>query len=193
MVKGKKSGKKSASKKLPNGLKNLDIKNKNYNLVKIKSSALNIISICIIINIIVSVIMGYIVYYLNSLKSCDCFIENNNKNKANLDYLIIIESIILAMTIICLIQFITMYNDVDKIKSGGGNTGNILITIIFSIILLIINGYFIYNVYLLSKSIDPSCECAHKSIRYILYVQSIFMFIYLILVILGIFLYALKN
>lgn len=187
MVKGKKSEKKSASKKLPNSLKNLNIKNKNYNLVKIKSSALNIVSICIVINIIVSIIMGYIVYYLNSLKSCDCFIKNNEQNKTNLDYLIIIQSIILAINIIFFIQFIRIYNEFDKIKSGGGKTSDVLISIIFSIINILIIGYFVYNVYLLSKNIDPSCECAHKSIRYVLYIQSIFMSIFILLTILGIF------
>lgn len=192
MVKGKKSQKKSASKKLPNGLKNLDIKNKNYNLVKIKSSALNVISISIIIILIITLFLCYIVYYLNSLKSCDCFIENNEKNKVNLDYLIIIECIIIAMNFIFVMNLISQYISLDKIKSGGVNT-SILYSIIYAAISLIINGYFIYNVYLLSKNIDPSCECASKSIRYILYAQSIFMFIYLLLIILGIFLYSLKN
>ena len=192
MVKGKKSGKKSASKKLPNSLKNLNLKNKNYNLVKIKSSALNLISICIVITLIITLILGYIVYYLYNLKSCDCFINNNEENKTNIDYLIIIECIILAMNIIFLIGFIRIYNEVDKIKSGGGKNSDILISIIISIINILIIGYFVYNVYLLSKNIDPTCECAHKAIRYILYIESIFMLMFIILSILGIF-FVLKK
>lgn len=192
MVKEKKSGKKSASKKIPNSLKKLDIKNKNYNLVKIKSSVLNIISISIVIVLIVILILSYILYYLYNLKSCDCFIKKNEQNNTNLDYLIIIQSIIIAISIIILINLITAYTEVDKIKSGGGKTSIILTSIIGAVINILITGYFVYNVYLLSKNIDPSCECAHKSIRYILYIESIFMLIFILLTILGIFL-ILKN
>lgn len=186
MANEKKSGKKSASKKQPNNSK-LSVKDKNYNLVKIKSSSLNVITISIIVVLILIVILGYIIYYLNSLKSCDCFIENNEKNKANIDYLIIIESLGLAINIIILINLISTYIAVNKIKSGGGNTTFILTYIILTVVNLLIYGYFVYNIYLLSKNIDPSCECAVNPVRYLLYIQGIFTFISLIMSVLGIF------
>lgn len=186
MAKTKKSGKK-ASKGL-----NLDLKNKDYNLVKIKSTSLNIISITIIIEILLILLLGYIIYYLNNLKNCNCFIENNEENKANVDYLIIIESIGIAVNIIILLRSISLYMDINKIKSGGGNVNAILTYSIAALINLLVYGFFVYNVFLLSKNIDPTCECTQNPIRYILYLQAIFTSISILVSIIGIF-YIVKK
>lgn len=182
----KKAIKKKSSKDLDNF--NLNIKNKNYNIIKVKSNYLNLILISILISVIFIVVLAYIIYYLNKLKSCDCFIENNDKNKSNLDYLIIIESLGVAMNVILLINLVSLYNEVNKIKSGGGKTSAFLTFIIFLIINLIIYGFFVFNVLKLSQNIKSDCECAQHPIRFLLYLQALVIFVYLLFMILALFL-----
>lgn len=189
MPKGKKDVKKSKpSKKKDIGLE-LNIKNKNYNLVKVKKNYLNTISLTIFVMVILVILIGYIIYYLNDLKSCQCFQDSNENNVANLDYLIIIESLGLAMNIIIIINLVSLYMQINKIKSGGAYSYTTLLSLYVGIILyLIIYGFFVYNVFLLSQNVKSDCECALHPIRYLLYIQAAIILFYLILMVFGIFL-----
>ena len=82
--------------------------------------------------------------------------------------------------------------DINKIKSGGGNVNAILTYSILALINLLVYGFFVYNVFLLSKNIDPTCECTQNPIRYLLYIQAIFTSISILLSIIGIF-YIVKK
>ena len=187
MVKTKKSGKKPASKSKTN-LDNLNLKNKDYNLIKVKSSYLNVISISILLTVVFIVVLGYIIYYLNSLRNCDCFQKKNDTNVSNIDYLIIIESLGVAMNVILLINLISLYMEVNKIKSGGSKVNRYLTIIIFILVNLIVYGFFVYNVFRLSQNVDSSCECALHPIRYLLYLQALVIFVSLVFMVIGFFL-----
>ena len=116
-----------------------------------------------------------ILYYLIILLKCKCY--------TNTLYLIIIETIILIFSI----SYI-LFSKFRKIKGGGEiNTSFILLLllhpiIIFTIIMNIITGFFIYNVYELSKNVGKDCKCSNEWIRYLLYFQAIIMVISLIIV-----------
>ena len=138
------------------------------------------------------IIILYILYYLNNLRKCKCYLENTKK-ESNIRFLIIIELIILFSYLILL--FVSIYglytfNDIiDTISSSNKKISNTLnknsleidnssiANKIFIFILIIINLYFVFNVYKLSKNIEKKCECSHRFIRYILYIQSFIMLI----------------
>lgn len=188
MVKTKKSGKKPGSKSKKN-LDNLNLKDKDYNLIKVKSNYLSIIGISIFSTLILILLLGYIIYYLNNLRKCKCFQDENNSNVSNIDYIIIIEALGLAINIIILINLISLYISVDKIKSGGSSYGlNTKISLYIIILLyLIVYGFFVYNVFKLSQNIKSDCLCSNHPVRYLLYIQAFITFIYLVLLSFGLF------
>lgn len=157
--------------------------NKNYDLLKVKNNYLNVIGFSIFLLLIITIIMGYIVYYLNRLKYCPCFQVENIKNKTNLDYLIIIEVINIVFNLIMLFQLVSLYYAVSTMRGGGKDIKFYMLLIIF--LYIIVYGYFIYFVYQLSKNIKYDCLCAQSPIRFLLYAQTWFIFIYLIFIIFG--------
>lgn len=188
MPKSKKSSTKTVTKsssKSKSNMDKLDMKNKDYNLVKVKSKMSGVILFSIVINVVFAIVLGYIVHYLNKLKECDCFKDRNEEVKANIDYLIIIEVITLIFLVLGIIMLIYIYSNINSIKSGGSNT-NVLF-IVFTLINLAIYGFFIFNVYKLSQIVNKECECTIKPIRYILYIQTFFIVLYFISLIMGLF------
>jgi hypothetical protein len=180
------SKKSSKSKKINKELK-LNTSNKmsnNINMNCIKNIYnKKILFINIIICIIGISILSYIFYYLKNLQNCVCFQDENKNNEynANINYLMIIEGIIIISNIFILISSISMYITLDE-KIGGSNSSGInTIFYLFIILYLIIYGLFVYNVYKLNKNIVHDCECAKHPIRYILYLQAIGMFIFILL------------
>ena len=113
-----------------------------------------------------------------NLKKCLCFQELNDKNYSNINFLIIIESLVLISYVIVFIlalilTLIFMY--INKKQKGGSTNDNsyfIIGSIIYAIILLL-NIYFLYNVKKLSENIKEDCECSHSWIRYLLYIYAI--------------------
>ena len=182
MVKSK--SKKSSVKKV----NSFEVGDKNYNLIKVKSNYLNLLSASIFITALFIFFLGYIVYYLNNLKKCRCFQEENSMNKSNIEYLIIIEAVTIAMNVIVLINLLSIYMNVDKLKSGGYSGKTKLFIYIGVLIYLTVYGFFVHNVYKLSQSVDEDCLCSQDPIRYLLYFQAILILIYLIFMILGVFL-----
>lgn len=121
-----------------------------------------------------------IIYYLNTLKDCECYKEENKTNYSNITYLIVIESFILTMFIIGLISsfFLIYYiNTVKNIPIIGGKKTSLytflIILLLFSLIGCGIQIYFIYNVYKLSKNVNNECICTKNWLRYLLYIQTI--------------------
>lgn len=189
MAKDKKNPiKKIKSKSKKTNVDNLNIKNKNYNLIKVKTSYLSLISASIFTTLILILLLGYIIFYLNNLRSCQCFQDENNKNVSNIDYLIIIEALSLAMNIIILINLLSLYLSVDKIKSGGAYSFNTKLSLYIGILVyIIVYGFFVYNVFKLSENVKYDCVCSSHPIRYLLYIQAFITFIYLILLSFGLF------
>lgn len=184
----KSSTKKSTTKK--SSIKKNDIMNNNnlilkkYNLNKAKSNVRSFLIITLIFNIIMVIFFSSIIYYLNSLKSCNCYLENQVK-KANLNYLIIIEAISLAFNVITVIYLVSLLIRLNNFEGGNKNSGSKYFAIVFFLIYLFIYGYFVYNVYLIADNIDFSdvnnCDCSKNPIRYLLYAQGILVFVNLIM------------
>ena len=181
MPKGK--NKKPSIKKV-NGF---EINDKNYNLIKVKSNYLNLLSFSIFFTAIIIFLIGYIIYYLNNLKKCRCFQEENNNN-VNIDYLIIIEALGIAWNVIILINLISYYMSINKLKSGGYSTKTKIYLYIAIIVYLMIYGFFVHNVFKLSQNVNEDCLCTQHPVRYLLYFQALIIFIFLILMIFGLFL-----
>jgi hypothetical protein len=173
-------------------VKSINIKKKKENkisfndknlLLDIYKKSHNFIIGLLTISLINIILISFIINYLNNLKKCTCYQDINNKNYSNINYLIIIESIILTLNIIMFILNVYLYNIFKILKKGGGdggiNNSHIIIYIIF-IIVLFINIYFIYNVYKLYENVDKSkekCECSKSFVRYLLYFQVILIII----------------
>lgn len=182
--KQKKSTKKSVKKTDKN--KQVDnFINKNYDLLKVKNSYLNVLGFSIFLLIVVIIIMAYIIYYLNQLKTCSCFQDENEINKTNLDYLIVLEAVGIGLNIIMVIQLIALYISLMSMK-GGGNSSTLKLSILIIMFLyIIIYGYFVYFVYKLSQNIKYDCICAQSPIRFLLYFQAFLIFIYLLFIVVG--------
>jgi len=174
--------KKKSSKKLKKELDNFKI-NKNYDLLKVKNNYLNVIGFSIFLLLVIIAIMAYIIYYLNRLKYCPCFQLENINNRTNLDYLIIIEVISIALNIVMVIQLFSLYFAVSSMRGGGKEIKFYMLLILF--LYIIVYGYFIYFVYKLSQNIKYDCLCAQSPIRFLLYAQAILIFIYLLFIIFG--------
>ena len=127
--------------------------------------------------------VGSILYYLNKLKTCQCFIERNKKNHSNIEFLIIVEGVILALFIF---GFLTSLFVLYSVKSGGNYGNYIIYGLIVLFLIIFVQSYFIYNVYKLSQNIDEKCECAKSWIRYLLYIQTFFIITSLISLIINI-------
>ena len=181
-------------KKINSKLNNLKLNNNNrlYNLNTVKSDVHNFLIILIVITIIYILYLSFIIYYINQLKTCSCF-KTDETNSINLQYLIIIESIKLAFQIVILLYILSL---IVKVKNfSGGNlksSNNSIGRYIYLVLYLLINGYFIYYVYLISKNIKEDCKCSNSSLRYLLYLQTFIMFFNLILIFIGIFNYIIK-
>lgn len=153
---------------------NKQISDKNI-LKKMKMN----IYIPLFVNIIFIIYISSIIYYLNKLKDCPCFLEKNKLNYSNITYLIVIESILLAFQIIMLLLIIYGIYIINNLKIGGIKKiiGSAYIIVL---ILLLIYGVFIYYVFKLSQNISINCECSKNWLRYLLYIQAFFILLSLI-------------
>jgi len=142
-----------------------------------------------VLDYIITIIFAYcIIYYLNNLKSCKCFQDKNSENYSNIDYLIILEAIIIAINVLSIIiQLMLIYFINNYI--GGANTNRYFI---MNIIILVLYFYFIYNVYILYKNIDNNCLCTQSWLRYLLYIQTFIIIIFIIIRIIFI-IYSFRN
>ena len=161
--------KKSSSPKKMENLTPLEV----YDISKNK---VNTLYYSLFIYIIVSLFVTGIIKYLKKLKKCDCFLEKNALNNANLKYLIFIEYVILILNIISVLSCI--YLLITSNQNGGMDIYRMRIFIMLYLTFYIsIFGYFIYSFYKLQQNIDKSCACASSSMIYLLYLQVFLMVI----------------
>lgn len=178
--KTKKTSKKTLKTK--NEINNINLN--KYNLSKTKSNVRSFLIIALIFNIIAVLFFSLIIYYLNSLKSCNCYLENEVK-KANLNYLIVIEAISLAFNLITLIYIVSLLVRLNNFEGGNNNNYGRLFAIVFYLLYLFVYGYFVYNIYLIADNIDfrdnNDCYCSENPLRYLLYAQGILVFVNLLM------------
>jgi len=180
-------------KNLNNKLNTIKMNNSNikydFNVVKknVRSFLVNVL----IITIISVIYLAFILYYLNNLKKCNCFLEEN-ETSININYLIIIESIIMAFQVVVFIYILSLLGRLENFNGGSRSSGESFFMFIYFILYFLIYGYFIYYVYLLSQKMPENCECANSPIKYLLYLQTIIIFINLVVSLVGIFGYAFR-
>jgi hypothetical protein len=160
--------------------------NFNKESLELLQNGMSQIYILLASSIIVVLYTSSMIYYLNTLKDCKCYKVINKDNSSNLTYLITIESIILAINLFIFLMCIYTISMIGTIKSGGGD-GDMIPFYISIVIMLVINGYFIYYVYKLSQNIDPECPCTQSPLRYLLYIQSLITLIYTIIILFNLF------
>ena len=114
--------------------------------------------------------------YLNQIKGCDCFIENqHSKYKVNIEFLKFYQ-ILEIITLFIFIVMITIYkNDIYK---GGNKLGIKFFISLSMIVLLFITGYMSYNSLIFYLTSKKDCKCVNKYQKYIIYLQGIFNSIY---------------
>lgn len=157
---------------LPSNINTL-IKKDNLKMLK------GMVYIILIVNIIIIIYISSIIYYLNKLKECQCFLDKNKSNYSNINYLIVIESILLAFQIIVFISIVYVIYMINNAKIGGGKDIMITAYITFSILFLIY-GFFVYYVFKLSENISDDCSCSKSWLRYLLYIQTFFIILSLV-------------
>ena len=133
-----------------------------------------------IVQISLSIISFFIllsVYqYLDDLKECSCFIENQHPDyKVNIDFLKFYQ-ILEIITLFIFIVFISMYK--SKIFRGGGKDGMRFFVILSTLVFLFITGYVSYSSILLYFMSKKDCMCVNKWQKYIVYIQGTFNTIY---------------
>ena len=159
---------------------NLKNSNKLYNVNVIKETTNSLFISSLIINIIFLIGVAFIINYLNNLKKCSCYQEENS-NKTNIDYLIIIETVMMVLIFLQVIYILYVLNRLRNFNGGSDINNMTIIIFIYYIIYYLIFGYFVYYVYLLSKNLNKDCECSNSSIKYLLYVQAILIFFNLVI------------
>jgi len=96
----------------------------------------------IVFYIIAIIWCSLIISYLRKVNSCTCYNDANNSNYSNIQYLIIIESFIIAIySLITILLLYTIYF-IKTSQSGGGTLCNNPLACIFSILLIIAYLYF---------------------------------------------------
>lgn len=187
--KSKKSIYKSSKKTIDkNSIFNIGKKIDSFDMIKkndIGMKFLNsIIPFAFIINIIVILYIGSIIFYLHKIKNCPCFIEKNKNNYTNINYLLIIEYIILSLNVFMLLSlliYIFNYNNTNNLTKKGGAIQNYQTPIlIFFCLSFLIYSFFVYYVYKLHENISEDCECSKSWLRYLLYIQTIIIVISLV-------------
>ena len=126
--------------------------------------------------IIIIAYISAIIFYLNNLKNCSCYNELDKNNYSNLNYLIIIESILLSFNIIFAILCLIGIFYSNKLQKGGNKNINYILYFA-AIITLIIYGFFFYYVYKVHQNLNKihDCDCSQSKLIYLLYIQCIFM------------------
>jgi uncharacterized membrane protein YozB (DUF420 family) len=178
-----KKSKLKKSKESKDSFKTKNILPSNFNKELSKKNNLKmlkgVIYTTLIINIIFIIYLSSIIYYLNKLKECQCFLDKNKSNYSNINYLILIESILLAFQIIAFLSIVYVIYMINNAKIGGGKDTIITAYIIFSILFLIY-GFFVYYVFKLSENISDDCSCSKSWLRYLLYIQTFFIILSLV-------------
>ena len=99
--------------------KNLSkMNNIKYNLNTIKSASHSFFTTILVLTSISILFLSYILNYLNELKKCDCF-QNDEAKKINLNYLIIIESIMLFFQIVMFLYILSL---IVKLRNFSGGS-----------------------------------------------------------------------
>ena len=141
---------------------------------EISKNKVNTLYYSLFVYVIVILWIVGIIKYLRELEKCDCFLEKNVENNANLKYLIYVEYVILAINVISVLSCV--YLLATSNQNGGMDIQRMKIYLILYLAIYIgIFGYFVYSFYKLQQNIDASCACASSSFRYLLYIQSFFM------------------
>jgi hypothetical protein len=147
---------------------------------KISQNRINTLYYSLFMFLIFIIFFIGIIKYLKELEKCDCFLEKNVVNNANLKYLIYFEYVLLAIYVINFLYIIYLLA-ISNQKGGANNIEKQLLYLtIYVIFFISVFVYFVYSVYKMQKNIDPSCECSISSFRYLLYIQAFFIFISII-------------
>lgn len=140
--------------------------------------------------LIVIIYISSIIHYLVNLRNCECYKDKNSKNYSNLTYLIVIESILLALSIIAVVGLIPLIVLINKgSQSGGAGLFDYLREgqLLFILFYLVIYGLFLFYVFRLYENVNINCHCTQSWLRYLLYIQTVMIFIGVIMNILAFF------
>ena len=124
------------------------------------------------ISSIIGLILVYFAYlYLRSLSNCSCV------NQIYVERLKTIETIIMSLSVISIITSLAIKLFMGDLESKiKGYTNYILYGfVIFTLIMIVIYTYFIYDTYMFSSTMSIPCKCADGWQKYYIYFQAIMM------------------
>jgi hypothetical protein len=115
----------------------------------------------IILFSVMFIYISFIIYYLNNLVTCSCFEDKDIKYLINIEYFVLV---------LIFIHFISLY------LITSGTIQNTSYLFIIPLLLLIFYIYIIYATINIYKNTYINCSCSMSIIRYMLYIQAIFLF-----------------
>ena len=140
----------------------------------------------IFFNILVIIYISFVINYLMTLQQCPCYETTNKQNYANITYLIVIESFILIMNLFSLIGLCIVLSKLNSVQKGGA-----MMSSAFPFLILLSNiilyGFFVYYVKKIYENTTTDCECTQSWLRYLLYIQTFFMIIYILVMMYNLF------
>jgi hypothetical protein len=133
--------------------------------------------------LIVIAYISSVIHYLVNLKNCECYKDKNSENYSNLNYLIIIESILLGLSILVMLSLIPIIVILNRTSQSGGSLYDYLRKgqLLFLLFYLVIYGLFLFYVFRLYENVNINCPCTQSWLRYLLYIQSFAILIGLIM------------
>ena len=183
LVLKKSRGKKSKETDIMESFNKMTKTDKTDMLMKSKSVAINSSFFILLISVVLAILFYGIIQYLNLLKyECPCFEEKNKENYSNLNYLIIIQYYFLFICIFSILGSLSTLIIASNMEGGKGmniklGKGLMYLNIVFAIILALVSGFFAYFTWKLYQNVDVKCDCSMSKLRYLIYLQGIFMII----------------
>jgi len=105
--------------------------------------------------------------YINELEKCRCFLNKNASNERNVDRMIQIEYYFIFSLVLFMVYLAVMVFVGKRIRGL-----EIFIGLIF-VLSRLLQLYFIYLTFNVSRDISAECACSHSNLRYVLYFQAL--------------------
>ena len=112
------------------------------------------------------VILLFVYMYLERLKTCKCVKDVYVTRLKYLEGFMIVTSVI-----IFIFATLTSHHYINLFKSHASII--LKLFVLYIIIMILLQAYFVYNAYKFSSTMEKPCDCADKWPKYYIYLQSI--------------------
>lgn len=112
-------------------------------------------------------IIALSIKYINELENCRCFLNKDKNNLENVERMIEVEYYFVFSLVLFMVYLAVMVFVGKRIRGL-----EIFIGLLF-VLSRLLQLYFIYLTFNISRDITPECKCSHSNLRYVLYFQAL--------------------